>query len=314
MRVFVAGASGAIGRPLVARLVARGHQVVGMTRSPEAARSLVEMGVEAALADAFDAEAVHRAVSQAAPDVVVEQLTSLPKTNTRESMRATAALHNGLRREGGANVQAAAEAAGARRYVAQSVGFWAAPGPTLADEETPFAFEGPPAVAGGSRTLALLERRVLDASGLEGIVLRYGFFYGPGTWYGRDGSVADQVRERRHPLVGDGRGVWSFVHVEDAAEVTVRAVERGRPGVYVVVDDHPSEMERWLPEYANWLGAPPPLRVSDEEALRSRGPEFVYYATRLRGASNAKARRELGFRPRPLEWLSAAVPSPQQPA
>src|SRR6266508_5678970 len=194
MKIFVAGGTGAIGRPLMAKLLAKGHAVVALTRSPEKAQVLVKQGIEPAIADVFDADAVKTVVSRVQPEVVIEQLTALPKTYTRESMNAAAALNTRIRLEGGANVLAAAQAAGVRRYLRQSVAFYGIPGPGLADEDTPLAFDASPAVAAGARELVELEHGLLGSHNIEGIVLRYGFFYGPGTWFNPDGDVARQVR------------------------------------------------------------------------------------------------------------------------
>lgn len=303
MRVFVAGASGAIGRLLVTQLLTQGHDVVGLTRSSEKARALSEQGVDAAIADVFDAEAIYSVVKRIKPDVVIEQLTALPKTYTSESMRAAAEPNDRVRRAGGANVLAAAQAVGVQRYIVQSIAFWAVPGAGLADEATPLALNASPMIANGTRTIAEIEHRLLSTPALDGIVLRYGFFYGPGTWYAPDGDVATQVRQQQFPIIGQGEGVWSWLHVEDAAIATVAAVTQGNPGIYLIADDQPLPVSVWLPTYAQWLNAPPPPHVSVEEALRIAGEDVTYYGTQLRGASNAKAKRELGFQPRSLEWL-----------
>lgn len=303
MKIFVAGATGTIGRPLIAQLLAKGHDVVALTRSPEKARTLAEQGVEPAIADVFDADAVRSAVIRTQPEVVIEQLTSLPKKYTHESMTAAATLNTRIRLEGGANVLMAAREAGTRRYLRQSIAFWAVPGIGLADEKTTLAFDASPAVAADARTVTEIESRLLGTPNLEGIVLRYGFFYGPGTWYAADGDIAKQVRRQQFPIVGNGEGVWSWVHIEDAAIATVAAVERGKPGIYLIADDRPLEVRRWLSAYAQWLNAPPPPQVSVEDALGMSGADAVYYGTQMRGVSNAKAKRELNFRPRPLEWM-----------
>ncbi len=303
MRIFVAGATGAIGRPLIAQLLAKGHDVVALTRSPEKARTLAQQGVEQAIADVFDADAVKAAVKSAQPEVVIEQLTALPKTYTGESMRAAAALNTRIRREGGANVLAAAQAAGVRRYLRQSIAFWAVPGTGLADEETPLSLDASPAVAADARTVTEIEHRLLETPNLEGFALRYGFLYGPGTWFAPDGDVAQQVRQQQFPIVGNGEGVWSWVHIEDAAIATVAVVEQGNPGIYLITDDQPESVRVWLSAYARWLNAPPPPQVSVEDALRTSGADAVYYGTQMRGVSNAKAKRELNFQPRPLEWM-----------
>jgi nucleoside-diphosphate-sugar epimerase len=303
MRIFVAGATGAIGRPLIAQLLAKGHAVIALTRSSEKAQTLAAQGVEPAIADIFDPDAVKAAVIHAQPDVVIEQLTAYPKTYTRESMGAAAALNTRIRLEGSANVLAAAQAAGVRRYLRQSIAFWGIPGTGLADEKTPLAFDASPAVAADARIVTEIERRLLEAPNLEGITLRYGFFYGPGTWFAPDGDVAAQVRQQQFPIVGNGNGVWSWLHIEDAAIATVAAAEQGNPGIYLIADDRPLAVREWLSAFAHWLNAPSPPQVSVEEALQMGGVDAVYYGTQMRGVSNAKAKRELGFQPRSLEWL-----------
>jgi 2-alkyl-3-oxoalkanoate reductase len=310
MKIFVAGATGAIGRPTLDQLVARGHNVVALTRTQERAQSLAAQGIEPAIADVFDAESVKAAVIRAQPEIVIEQLTALPKTYTRESMNATAALNTRIRSEGGANVLAAAKAAGVRRFLKQSMAFWGIPGAGLADEETPLSLDASPAVAADARLVIETERRLLQTPDLEGIALRYGFFYGPGTWFNSDGDVGQQVRQQQFPIVGNGDGVWSWIHIEDAAIATVAAVEQGNRGVYLIVDDQPLAVRDWLTAFARSLNAPLPPRVSIEDALKLEGgADIVYYQTQMRGASNAKAKRELNFQPRPLEWtVNTAVP------
>jgi len=304
MKIFVAGGTGAIGRPLIAKLLGKGHAVVALTRSREKAQALVKQGIEPATADVFDADAVKTVVSRAQPEVVIEQLTALPKTYTRESMSAAAALNTRIRLEGGANVLAAAQAAGVRRYLRQSVAFYAIPGSGLANEDTPLAFDASPAIAAGARELTELEHGLLGTHNIEGIVLRYGFFYGPGTWFNPDGDVARQVRQQQFPIIGNGEGVWSWLHIEDAALATIAAAEQGNPGIYLIANDQPLAVREWLPAFARWLNAPPPPQVSVEDAMKEDGgADAVYYGTKMRGVSNAKAKRELNFQPRPLEWL-----------
>ncbi|MEH2025341.1 NAD-dependent epimerase/dehydratase family protein [Nostoc sp.] len=303
MKIFVAGATGVIGRPLIAQLLAKGHNVVALTRSSENAQTLVEQGVEPAIADVFDADAVKAALVRAQPEVVIEQLTALPKTYTGESMSAAAPFNRRIRLEGGANVLAAAQAAGVRRYLRQSIAFWGVPGTGLADEETPLSLDASPAVATDAHTVTEIEHHLLETPNLEGIALRYGFFYGSGTWFAADGDAANQVRQQQFPIVGNGEGVWSWLHIEDAAIATVAAGERGNPGIYLITGDRPLAVREWLPAYAQWLNAPPPPQISVEEALKVGGADAVYYGTQMRGASNAKAKRELNFQPRSLEWL-----------
>jgi 2-alkyl-3-oxoalkanoate reductase len=300
MRVFVAGASGAIGRPLIAELVRRGHDVTGMTRSEPGARDLAEMGAAVARASAFEAAAVERALRDARAEVVIDELTSLPKDPSE--MAAAAPGDRKLRIEGGGNLHRAAMACGVRRYIQQASGFFLEPGSGLADESAGLAVNASPRVAASARAYAELEARVLDVGEMEGVALRYGFFYGPGTWYHPDGACADQVRRQEVPVNGDGGGVWSWVQIEDAAVATADVLT-APPGVYNVVDDDPSPVAVWLPAFARFVGAPPPPRVTEEQARASAGEDAVYYGTKLRGASNRKAKESFGFEPRRLEWL-----------
>jgi nucleoside-diphosphate-sugar epimerase len=303
MKFFVAGGTGVIGRPLIAELLARGHSIAALTRSADQAPALLERGIEPAIADVFDPDAVKAVLNRVQPEIVIEQLTALPKNYTPDEMRAAAPFNTRIRLEGGANVLAAARAANVRRYLRQSIAFWALPGSGLANEQTPLAFDASPAVAADARVVAELEHRLLASSNIEGIVLRYGFFYGPGTWFNPDGDVARQVRQQQFPIIGNGEGVWSWLHVEDAALATVAAAEQGNPGIYLVANDRPVTVREWLPAFARWVNAPPPPEISLEEALKERGADAVYYATQMRGVSNAKAKRELDFQPRRLEWI-----------
>jgi nucleoside-diphosphate-sugar epimerase len=302
MRVFVAGATGAIGRPLVARLIAAGHEVTGMTRSEERAARLREAGARAAVCDAFDEERVRSAVAEARTEVVVHQLTALPDAlNFRDPTLYDETSR--LRTEGTRILIGAALSAGARRMVAQSIAFMYAPtGERVKEEDAPLMAEAPGPVGKGVQALIEMERAVTGTEGLDGLVLRYGFFYGPGTHYAADGHSAAEVRRRRQPIVGRGEGTFSFVHVDDAADATVAAVGRGAPGIYNVVDDEPAPMREWLPVYAQALGAKRPLRVPKLLARLVAGPAIAAMATTLRGASNAKAKRELGWKPGHPSW------------
>jgi nucleoside-diphosphate-sugar epimerase len=277
VKIFIAGGTGAIGRPLIAQLLANGHSIVAMTRSPEKAQALVEQGIEYAIADVFDADAVRAAVNHVRPEIVIEQLTALPRTYTRESLTTAATFNTRIRLEGGANVLAAAQAAGVRRYLRQSIAFWAVPGPGLADEQTPLASDASPAIAADVRVVTELERHLLTGPNIEGIILRYGFFYGPGTWFNPDGDVAQQVRQRQFPIVGNGEGVWSWLHIDDAATSTALAAEHGNPGIYLIANDRPLPVRQWLPAFAHWLNAPRPPQISVEDALtRDGGADSVY--------------------------------------
>lgn len=297
MRVFVAGATGAIGRPLLDRLAAAGHEVTATTRSPERAAALRERGAEAVVVDALDAAALRGAVLDARPEVVVNQLTALPhRLDLRHYARALEAT-NRLRREAAPVLTAAAAEAGARRVIAQSICFILRPeGPAVLDERAPVWTDAPPALAAGVEGATALERATLETPGVEGVVLRYGFFYGPGSAYGPGGSIAEDVTRRRLPVVGSGAGVFSFIHVDDAAEATVRALDHGAPGVYHVTDDEPITQRDWLPVLADALGAPTPRRVPAWLGRLVAGP-VAAQATFLRGATNAKARAELGWTP-----------------
>jgi nucleoside-diphosphate-sugar epimerase len=302
MRVLIAGATGAIGRPLVRCLNQNRHTVFALARSADSSRTVTELGAEPVTADALDVVSVKAAVAQIRPDAIINELTSLPRHYTPAEMRAAAERDRKVRTEGNANLLAALRDAGGRRYLLQSSAYWYAPGDGLADESAPFAFDASPAVAAGTRRYAHLEATASGTPDIEFVSLRYGFFYGPGTWFRRDGDMGDQARRQQVPVIGDGQGVWSWVHVDDAAAATAAALECA-PGVYNVVDGDPVAQCVWLPAFARVAGAPPPPQVTVEEALAAFGPDMVYYATRLRGASNEKARRELNFRSRRLEWL-----------
>ncbi|HVS29352.1 MAG TPA: NAD(P)-dependent oxidoreductase [Solirubrobacteraceae bacterium] len=303
MRVFVAGASGVIGRSLVPQLVAAGHEVTGMTRSPDKLAALEQAGASAVLCDALDAAAVDAAVAAAAPDVIVNQLTDLPPTSNPRKLTASYEATNRVRTEGSNALLAAAHAHGARRMVAQSIAFlYAAEGDLVKDEDARPYTDAPAPFGGAVKALLEMERGVTQAPGIDGIVLRYGIFYGPGTWYADDGSTAADVRRRRFPIVGGGAGTFSFIHVDDAAAATVLAVERGAPGIYNVVDDDPAPLREWLPFYAEALGAKRPLRVPTFVARIAAGGFATMFATALRGASNARAKRELAWSPRYASW------------
>jgi nucleoside-diphosphate-sugar epimerase len=302
MKVLIAGASGAIGRPLVRRLNEARHRVFALARSPNSARVVSELGAEPVTGDALDAASVKAAITRVQPDVVINQLTSLPRHYTAAEMRAAAERDRKVRIEGNANLLAALWDAGVRRYLLQSSAFWYAPGDGLADESAPFAFDASPAVAAGTRRYAEMEAAASGIAGIAFVSLRYGFFYGPGTWFDSDGDMGDQVHQQQVPVIGDGQGVWSWVHIDDAAAATAAALECA-PGAYNIVDPDPTPQRLWVPAFARAVGAPAPSRITEQEALAAFGPDAVYYATRLRGASNEKAKRELNFRPRPLEWL-----------
>ena len=301
MRVFVAGASGAIGEPLIVELLNKGHSVVGMTTSESQAKKLESQGAKAVIANAFDAAAVEAALRQAKAEAVIDELTRLP--SEQSDMPKYAAGDRRLRIEGGGNLIRAAIASGVQRYVQQSSGFFlkAAPG-TLADESSPLDVNASPGVAASARTYTELEARLFSSDAIEGVALRYGFFYGPKTWYYPGGAAANMVARQQNPLVGKGEGISSFVHINDAAVATVAALT-AEPGVYNLVDDDPSPQAVWLPAFAKFVGASEPPHMSEEEVRSMAGEDMVYYATKLSGASNAKAKRVLGWTPRRLDWL-----------
>lgn len=302
MRVLVAGATGAIGKPLIESLIQTGQDTYGITHSEERARALAATGAKPLVVNVLDRDAVFTAMTRVKPDVVIDMLTSLPKEYTPETMRKAAEGDVKLRLEGGGLLHAAAEAAGVRRYIVQSSAFWYAPGNDLADESDSFAFDAPSAIAAGTRMYAEIERRVLQSSKMEGVALRFGFFYGPETWFRPGGSVGDQVCKHQFPLIGLGQGIWNFIHIEDAAKAAAAAVYT-HPGAYNIVNNHPSALKEWLPAFARYLGAPYPPSMTEEQGLSAFGPDFVYYQTKLRGASNAKAKKEYNFEPRTFEWL-----------
>ncbi len=300
MKVFMAGASGAIGQPIVVELLRRGHAVTGLTSSGRGAAKLSALGAKVPRASAFDAAAVEAAVRESQAEVLIDELTSLPQSPTE--MAKSLPGDRKLRLEGGANLRRAARANGVRRYIQQSSGFFLAAGSGLAEESERLATDASPAIATNSDTYSRLELRLFEPGEMEGVALRYGFFYGPGTWYDPDGACAELVQRQQLPIIGDGEGVWSWIHIDDAAAATVAALEIP-PGTYHIVDDDPLPVNRWLPAFARFVGAPEPPRISEEEARQTRGEDAVYYGTKLRGASNAKAKATFGFAPRRLEWL-----------
>jgi nucleoside-diphosphate-sugar epimerase len=301
MKIFVAGASGAIGQPLVAELIRQGHAVTGMTHSDAGAERLRKAGATVAQVSAFDEAALVEELRRSSAEVVIDELTALPKHPSE--MAAAAAGDRKLRLEGGGNLLRAARAIGVRRYIQQSTGFFLKAGNGLADETESLAVDASPSVAAASRTYTELESRLFSDPKIEGVALRYGFFYGPNTWFHPDGASADQVRKQETPIIGSGAGVWSWIYIDDAALATVAALN-APAGVYHVVDDDPSPVSFWLPAFARFIGAPPPPHISEEKAREVAGEDAIYYHTRLRGASNKKARETLSFRPRRLEWLN----------
>jgi nucleoside-diphosphate-sugar epimerase len=303
MRIFLAGATGAMGKQLVPRLVEAGHEVVGMTRSNSKRTALEELGASAVVADALNADQVGNAVAKARPEVIIHQLTAISSFDIRNFDRSFA-LTNRLRSEGTDHLLAAGRAVGVGRFVAQSYAAWpyARTGGPIKTEEDPLDPTPARNMRESMRAIRHLEAAVTGAGWTEGIVLRYGGFYGPGTSMSRGGEQFEMIRKRKFPVVGDGAGVWSFVHIADAAEATVAAVERGRRGIYNIVDDDPAPVADWLPALADKLGAPKPWRVPKVVGRLFAGEVGVVMMTDIRGASNAKAKRELGWEPRHPSW------------
>src|SRR3954447_9528560 len=306
MRVFVAGATGLIGRRVIELLLERDDDdviVTGLARDEERAKPLQEAGAGIALADAFDGEMMRGVFATAEADVIVNQLTEFPSRIDPEAATQQFADNDRLRIEGTRNLIVAAQTYGSERIVAQSIAFaYAAEGGWLKDEDAPLEIDAPPPWGATLAAVADMERQVMEARGLDGVVLRYGTLYGPGTWYDPDGGqVADAVRRGRVPLVGDAHGRASFVHVEDAARAAVAALD-GPRGIYNIVDDEPVEMGEWLPLYARAVGGPEPERISVEEGLERLGWTEVQRMTEQRAASNARAKERLGWEPRYPTW------------
>jgi 2-alkyl-3-oxoalkanoate reductase len=311
MKVFVAGATGVLGRNLVPQLVARGHEVVGMTRTASKQDLVRGLGARPVVADALDPDAVAEAVASAEPEVIVHQLTALSGPMSARDMRhpdrsVAVTMTNRLRTEGTDHLLAAGRAVGARRFVAQSIAAFrfARTGGPVRSEADPLDPNPPAALRTGQAAILYLERAVTMIEWGEGLALRYGGFYGPGTGISlaADAVIAAPVRKRRFPIVGGGGGVWSHVHIEDAAAATAIAVERGRPGIYNIVDDEPAPVREWLPVLASALDAKPPRRVPRWLARLAAGETATLMMTDVRGASNAKAKRELGWQLRYPSW------------
>ncbi|MDG4786873.1 NAD(P)-dependent oxidoreductase [Micromonospora sp. WMMD1102] len=310
MRIFLAGASGAIGRHIVGQLVARGHEVVGTTRSAGRTDALRALGAEPAVVDALDPDSVAEAVAKAEPEVVVHQLTALSGPMDFRNVRRMVAATNRLRTEATDHLLAAARAAGTRRFVAQSNAMWLErTGGPAADESARIEPNPPSDTEAAVAALRHLEAAVTGIGWAEGIALRYGGFYGPGTDISTapNAVLARRIRARRFPIVGGGAGVWSLVHVTDAASATVAAVERGRPGIYHVADDDPAPVREWLPELARALGAGPPRRLPAWLVRLLAGESVVDMMTRARGISSEKAKRDLGWTLRYPSWRTGFV-------
>lgn len=309
MKVFIAGGTGAIGKFLVPQLVENGHEVTALVRSADKVSAVEAMGATPVVADALNKQELTAAITTAKPQVIIHQLTALSRVSDFKNLDEEFALTNRFRTEVTDTMLAAARAAGTRRFIAQSFCGWpfARQGGPVKSEEDPLD-PNPP--ASFSKTLAAirsLEEAVERGKDVEALALRYGFFYGPGTAIAKDGPAIDLIRKHKMPIVGDGGGVWSFIHIEDAARATVAAISRGSPGIYNVVDDEPVPVSVWLPYLAEVLGAKPPAKVPAFMAKFVIGDGGVMMMTEIRGGSNAKAKRELGWQPIYPSWRSGFV-------
>jgi nucleoside-diphosphate-sugar epimerase len=304
MRILVAGGTGAIGRRLVPRLVQEGYQVTGITRSQSKVSGMLAAGAAPLIADALQRDEVRRAVEQAQPDVIIHELTAIPQEFDIRRFREQFHLTARLRTEGMDQLLDAAKALGVRRFIAQSYAGWpyGRSGAGLKTETDPLDPHPPEAMLETLHAIQHLESAVSHASYLEGIVLRYGPLYGPGNALGEGGSMVDMIRKRRLPVIGGGTGVWSFLHIDDAARATVLAVKNGKPGVYNIVDDDPAPVSEWLPTLAQLLHAKTPFRLPGWIGRLVVGEAGMLMMTGVRGVSNQKAKRELGWQPRWKSW------------
>src|SRR6266700_991966 len=314
MRIFIAGATGAVGRPLVSALVGAGHSVVGLTRSPANADAIRRMGAEPVVADGLNAGAIRAAVAAAEPEVIIHEMTDISGAVDFRHFDRTFANSNRLRTLGTDYLLAAAREVGVKRFIAQSFCGWTfarANGP-VKTEADPLDPDAPKELRPTLEAIRYLERSVTGSSMPEGIVLRYGSFYGPGTGT-FDRAMIDQIRHRRVPLIGDGAGWWSFVHVDDAAAATVLAIEHGKAGnIYNIVDDDPAQVSEWLPALAEILGAKPPFHLPASIAPLAAGEQMVVMMTDVRAGSNVKARRELGWQPAHRSWRQGFAEAAEQ--
>jgi nucleoside-diphosphate-sugar epimerase len=314
MRIFVAGATGAVGRHLVPALIAAGHTVAGLTRNPAKAEMIRQMGAEPLVADVFDRSALNAALRSFSPDVVIHEMTGLGGVTDYGHFDRSFAATNRLRTEGTDLLLAAAREARTRRFIAQSFCGWtfARDGGPIKSESDAFDPDPPAEFRRTLEAIRYLERTVTGASDLEGVVLRYGFFYGPQTGV-LEPAMLEQIRRRRMPVIGDGGGWWSFLHAADAASATLAAIDRAAGGeVYNIVDDEPAQVRDWLPQLAAMLGAKPPRHVPAWIGRLLAGEHLVAMMTQVRGASNSEAKRELGWQPAHSSWRTGFAESLRQ--
>ncbi len=304
MRIFLAGATGVIGKRLVPMLISGGHHVIAATRTPDKVTGLRALGAEPVVVDALDRAVVMKAIASARPDVIVHQMTALARMGNLKNLDKEFALTNKLRTEGTEYLLAAAREVGVRKFVAQSYTGWPniREGGRIKTEDDPLDPNPPQAMRRTLAAIGQLEAIVARATGLSGIVLRYGSFYGPGTAIALDGVIVEMVRQRKFPIVGGGGGVWSFVHIDDAASATRLAIEQGPAGIFNIVDDEPAEVAVWLPELARAVGGKPPYHLPTWLGRVMIGESGVSMMTQVRGSSNAKAKQMLGWRLRFPTW------------
>jgi nucleoside-diphosphate-sugar epimerase len=306
MRIFIAGATGALGSRLVPLLTEAGHKVFGSSRNAGGRAAVDAQRATGIVMDPLDADSVRGAVAEAKPDVIVHQLTALSAmTGNMRKWDRDFAMTNRLRTEATDHLLAAARATGVRRFVAQSYGgHWTnqRTGGPVKTEDDPLVEDPGKEAQQSLRAIKHVEEAVTTAPGIDGVVLRYGNFYGPGNALSRNGEMGEMVRRAKFPVVGGGAGVWSWIHIDDAATATVAAIERGAPGIYNVVDDDPAPIAEWLPYLAEQLGGKRPMRLPAWLARPLIGQYGLALMTTVRGSSNAKAKRELGWTPRYASW------------
>jgi nucleoside-diphosphate-sugar epimerase len=304
MKVFVAGAGGAMGAQLLPRLRSEGHEITGMTRSATKADAIAAAGATPVIADALDPDQVAAAVAKSEPEAIIHELTALSGATDLRHFDRNFAPTNRLRTEGTDHLLSAGRAVGVERFLAQSFAGWpfARSGALVKSEEDPLDPTPPSAMTETMGAIRRLEEAVTGAEWTTGVVLRYGGFYGPGTSLAPDGEYTEMIRERKFPIVGDGAGLWSFIQIEDAADATVAALRHAKRGVYNIVDDEPAPVRDWLPVFARGLGAKPPRHVPRWLGRLLGGEATVVMMTEVRGASNAKAKRELGWSPAHRSW------------
>jgi nucleoside-diphosphate-sugar epimerase len=309
MRVFVAGSTGAVGKFLVPHLIENGHEVVALVRAAQKAKTLEVMGAKVALADALNKEELTAAIRRAEPEVIIHQLTALAGVGNFKKLDEEFALTNRFRTEVTDTMLAAARLVGTRRFIAQSFCGWpfAREGGPVKTEEDPLDPNPPASFSKILTAIRHLEDTVRRTVDLQALALRYGIFYGPGTSIAKDGSIVELVRKRRMPIVGDGAGIWSLIHINDVARATVAAISHGDPGIYNVVDDDPAPVSTWLPALAEAVGAKPPYRVPVWLGKLALGDGGVSMMTKIRGGSNAKAKRALGWQPIYPSWRRGFV-------